>query len=246
MNYRRLTLLLTFATALCFALTGCLTHPGYNIRIVAPHDLSIVEMPPPGDFISVSINTTSDTHIYVTDQLQLTVTLYDNGRLAMTFTDPRWTGVSGYHIAYGGDGAYWFPTTLGEHLLSVTIHVADSSANLNFDMTATARVCVVSSLSHPTAADTCLTNTLYDIIYGVYPDTAQQSSPLSVPTPASAADCPSGTYFADVTHQCIAIATPTTGNGGGGVVCSNITSSSICDSTPGCTFNSSLKKCMKK
>ena len=28
-------------------------------------------------------------------------------------------------------------------------------------------------------------------------------------TPASAADCPSGTYYADMTHQCIAIATPT-------------------------------------
>jgi hypothetical protein len=31
----------------------------------------------------------------------------------------------------------------------------------------------------------------------------------STSTPASAADCPSGTYYADMTHRCIAIATPT-------------------------------------
>ena len=33
--------------------------------------------------------------------------------------------------------------------------------------------------------------------------------PSATATPASALDCPSGTYFADVTHQCIAISTPT-------------------------------------
>jgi len=37
-------------------------------------------------------------------------------------------------------------------------------------------------------------------------------TPTFSPTPASAQNCPAGTYFAEQTHRCIAIATPTTGS----------------------------------
>jgi len=79
----------------------------------------------------------------------------------------------------------------------------------------------------------------------IVPSPTDTSAPTITFTPASALDCPSGTYFADATHTCIPIATPTTGKGGT-PVCSNITSDSVCNSTAGCSFNYGTKKCQKK
>jgi hypothetical protein len=63
-------------------------------------------------------------------------------------------------------------------------------------------------------------------------------------TPASAADCPSGTYFADVTHKCIPIAIPTAGKQGNGESgsCSSYQNASAC-TTNGCSWDKIKSTC---
>ncbi|HET7144977.1 MAG TPA: hypothetical protein VFI68_13240, partial [Anaerolineales bacterium] len=69
----------------------------------------------------------------------------------------------------------------------------------------------------------------------------------STPTPASALDCPPGTYYSDITHKCYAYATPTAtpkngGNDGNELNCPQYTSDSACKAA-GCTFNYTTKSC---
>ncbi len=213
-------LLIGFLICLAIIVSGCGT-PANNIYIAWPPNLSIIQMPPPSGFVSVNINATSSSRINLSDPIiNITTTLEDNGALVRSFTDPSLAGISGI---WGGTVLPWAPTTLGAHILSATVHVVDPAESANFTMTATARVCVVSSLSNLSRADyACLANAI--IVFTSYADTVSQSQPASAPTPttgvliliptatstpASALDCPSGTYFADVTHQCIAISTPT-------------------------------------
>jgi len=69
--------------------------------------------------------------------------------------------------------------------------------------------------------------------------------PAPTTTPASAVDCPSGTYFADVTHKCIPIAIPTKGKQGGNgasTSCSSYQGASAC-TTNGCSWDKITSTC---
>jgi hypothetical protein len=68
-----------------------------------------------------------------------------------------------------------------------------------------------------------------------------QVGTCAAPTPASAADCPAGTYFAPVTNRCIAIQIQPTKIGGNS--CGAITSDATCNSTPGCAYDYVQKRC---
>ncbi len=61
-------------------------------------------------------------------------------------------------------------------------------------------------------------------------------TPLPTQTPASAADCPPGTYFSETTHKCIAIQTLTPKPGGGQQGCSQYGSKDAC-SAAGCNWD---------
>ena len=189
MNNRARSVLQTFIAVLCLMAAGCaLPHAVYHIEIIVPHDLSIIQMPPASIPFWVSIApTTTSSRLHITGQVQITTTLTDNGRQVQSFS----TIYSGLDRGWGGATIPWSPTTPGEHVLSATVHVVDSQYNSNFNLMATSRVCVVSSLTHPTQADrVCISNTVYDIIFSVYPDTAQQSSPLSAPITPSPTSIP--------------------------------------------------------
>lgn len=69
--------------------------------------------------------------------------------------------------------------------------------------------------------------------------------PAATATPASAQDCPPGTYFAEITHKCIPVQIQPTKSGGGSA-CSGITSDTVCNATSGCSFDYNAKKCVKK
>ena len=70
-------LLIGFLVFSAIVVSGCaISHPGSQIEIISPPNLSIIQMPPPGDSVWVVIATTSSSpHIDFTDQLQLTTTL---------------------------------------------------------------------------------------------------------------------------------------------------------------------------
>lgn len=68
-------------------------------------------------------------------------------------------------------------------------------------------------------------------------------APTSTSTPASALDCPSGTYFSDAMNKCIAIQIPPTKKpDGSSISCSDHTSKDSCSSA-GCSWNATLNKC---
>lgn len=68
-------------------------------------------------------------------------------------------------------------------------------------------------------------------------------APTGTATPASALDCPPGTYFSDTTNKCIAIQIPPTKKpGGDGISCSDHGSKDSCSSA-GCSWNANLNKC---
>lgn len=66
------------------------------------------------------------------------------------------------------------------------------------------------------------------------------------PTPASAIQCPPGTYYSDITNKCYQIAIPTAtkkGDNGGNVnTCSQYDSANACIAA-GCTYNYNTKSC---
>lgn len=79
------------------------------------------------------------------------------------------------------------------------------------------------------------------------------SEPQFTATPASALDCPSGTYYSDVTQKCYPIALPTatkkgnndnndSGGGGNVITCSQYDSASTCQAV-GCSYNYTTKTC---
>ncbi len=79
------------------------------------------------------------------------------------------------------------------------------------------------------------------------PSPAATSTPILEqvsPTPASALDCPAGTYFSEFTNKCIAIEIPPTQKPGGesGQSCSNYASKDAC-TAGGCTWNDNMNKC---
>jgi hypothetical protein len=62
-------------------------------------------------------------------------------------------------------------------------------------------------------------------------------------TPASAKDCPPGTYFAEQTHRCIAVQILPTKSGGGNPNCSQYKTDTACNAAPGCYYDYVAKKC---
>ncbi len=75
---------------------------------------------------------------------------------------------------------------------------------------------------------------------GPVPLSAPFSFPTFTSTPASARDCPAGTFFAETTHQCIPvqIVTPKPGHGG----CSQYDNASACTSN-GCSWDKPSSTC---
>lgn len=75
---------------------------------------------------------------------------------------------------------------------------------------------------------------------------AVEIEPQFTSTPASAIDCPPGTYYSDITNKCYQIAIPTAtkkGNDGDNVnVCSQYDSANTCIAG-GCTYNYNTKSC---
>ena len=130
-HYRLLIGFLIFS-AIVVGGCGPLSHPAYQIGIISPPNLSIIQMPPPTDSVWVAIAPTSSSpHINVSDQLQITTTLNDNGALVHSITGV-FVGLSGR--SWGGVTLPWVPTTLGEHLLTATVHAVDTSTNANFKL----------------------------------------------------------------------------------------------------------------
>jgi hypothetical protein len=74
-------------------------------------------------------------------------------------------------------------------------------------------------------------------------------APLSAPfpaltaTPASARDCPAGTFFAETTHKCLPVQIQPTKKGGGSPNCSQYTTDTACNAAPGCSYDYVAKKC---
>jgi hypothetical protein len=233
---KRKSLLVCFFIAAALLVSGCGGSTPPAIEITTPRDLSIVLLPPAGNPYDVGISPTSSTSTYFADHSAMKIDLYlsDNGRQVYHVTD---TG------DFGPTAALWFPTTLGDHILTAEVLYGDFPAQLHGDLYATSRICVVqdpanpipgiptgttnicheaeypSSQSQPEIIGPTLTPTLgiLHILPSITPSPTLDNLtilPTATFTPASALDCPSGTYFADVTHQCIAIATSTLSNGG--------------------------------
>ena len=94
LHYR---LLIGFLFFSAIVVSGCgLYHPtGYQIEIVSPPNLSLIQMPAPSDSIWVAIAPASSSpHVDVNDQLQITTTLTDNGTLVRSVTGV-FVGLSG-------------------------------------------------------------------------------------------------------------------------------------------------------
>jgi len=67
---------------------------------------------------------------------------------------------------------------------------------------------------------------------------------LPTNTPASARDCPPGTFFADQTHKCLPIQTLPTKKSGPN--CSQYTTDTSCNAAPGCAYDYIAKQCKAK